>query len=144
VFGKKAGSVYNLKFVFSLYVWCLIKVLGLFIRFFAKHSDVSCYFTDHSESLDLTINLSSSTFDSGQRKATVLVCSLYLGLAPEPCRVPPLVSFLFFIYKVAIIIFKFVPSCVCHIFDFVLIFIFFNYSCFAEKRPVLVNHKPSC
>lgn len=91
-----------------------------------QHSTVSCYFTDHSESLDLTINLSSSTFDSGQRKATVLVCSLYLGLAPEPCRVPPLVSFLFFIYKVAIIIFKFVPSCVCHIFDFVLIFIFFK------------------
>ena len=39
---------------------------------------VSCYFTDHSESLDLTINFSSSTFDNGQRNATVLVCSLYL------------------------------------------------------------------
>jgi hypothetical protein len=37
-----------------------------------------CYFTDHSESLDLTTNFSSSTFDNGQRKATVLVCSEYL------------------------------------------------------------------
>ena len=56
---------------------------------------VSCYFTDHSESLDLTTIFSSSTFDNGQRKATVLVCSEYLGLAPDPCRVPPLVSFFF-------------------------------------------------
>jgi hypothetical protein len=58
-----------------------------------KPQTVSCYFTDHSESLDLTIIFSSSTFDNGQRKATVLVCSEYLGLAPDPCRVPPLFSF---------------------------------------------------
>jgi len=56
-------------------------------------------FVDHSESLDLTIVLISSTFDSGQRKATVLVGSLYLGLAPAFLRVPPLVSFFtFFIF----------------------------------------------
>jgi hypothetical protein len=68
---------------------------------------VICYFTDHSESLDMTINLSSSTFDNGHRKATVLVCSEYLGLAPDPCRVPPLVFLLlscldtiFFIYRI--------------------------------------------
>ena len=94
---------------------------------------VSCYFTDHSESLDLTINFSSSTFDSGQRKATVLVASLYLGLAPDPCRVPPLFSFLFFIYKVAIIVFKFIPSYVCHILNSILLFIFFDYSCLTKK-----------
>jgi hypothetical protein len=65
-----------------------------------KISEVSNgYFNDHSESLDLTIILSSSTFDIGQRKAKVLVCSKYLGLAPDPCRVPPLVSFFFFITK---------------------------------------------
>ena len=44
----------------------------------AKPQNVSCYFTDHSESLDLTTNFSSSTFDNGQRNATVLVCSEYL------------------------------------------------------------------
>lgn len=54
--------------------------------------------TDHSESLDLTNNFSSSTFDNGHRKATVLVSSLYLGLAPEPCRVPPLPIFFFCIF----------------------------------------------
>jgi hypothetical protein len=59
---------------------------------------VGCYFTDHSESLDLTINLSSPTFDNGQRKATVLVPSLYLGLAPDPCRAPPLPIFSFCIF----------------------------------------------
>ena len=40
MFGKKAGSVINLKFVFYLLVRCLIEVFSLFIRFFAKHSDV--------------------------------------------------------------------------------------------------------
>src|SRR5699024_7764023 len=50
---------------------------------------VSCYFTDHSESLDLTTNFSSSTFDNGQRKEIVLVSSLYLGLAPAFLRLPP-------------------------------------------------------
>jgi hypothetical protein len=61
--------------------------------------NVSCYFTDHSESLDLTINFNSSTFEIGQRKATVFVSSLYLGLAPAFLRVPPLVSFFFFTCK---------------------------------------------
>ncbi len=102
------------------------------------------YLTAQPSNSVLSKLLTCSILEIGTRKAIVFVGSLYLGLAPEPCRVPPLVSFLFFIYKVTIIIFKFVPSCVCHIFDFVLIFIFFNYSCFAEKRPVLVNHKPSC
>jgi len=37
VFGKKAGSVINLKSVFCLYNLGLIEVLGLFNRFFAKH-----------------------------------------------------------------------------------------------------------
>jgi len=41
VFGKKAGSVINLKSVFYLLVLGLIEGLGLFIRFFAKHSNVS-------------------------------------------------------------------------------------------------------
>jgi len=41
VFGKKAGSVINLKSVLCLFYLGLIEVLGLFIRFFAKHSDVN-------------------------------------------------------------------------------------------------------
>ncbi len=103
---------------------------------FGKHYYcVSCYFTDHSKSLDLTINFSSSTFDNGHLKATVLVCSLYLGLAPDPCRVPPLFSFLFlvFIYKLTIKVFKFVPSCHCHIFNFIFFFAFFYNSCFTKN-----------
>ena len=55
----------------------------------------SCYFTDHSESLHFTTNLSLSTFNNGQRKATVLVSSLYLGLAPELIRLQPLFCFNF-------------------------------------------------
>ena len=60
---------------------------------------VSCYFTDHCESLDLTTIFSSSTFDNGHLNATVFVCSEYLGLAPDPCRVPPLVSFFHNVFK---------------------------------------------
>jgi hypothetical protein len=41
VFGKKAGSVINLKFVFSLLILGLTKVLGLFNRFFAKPQNVT-------------------------------------------------------------------------------------------------------
>ncbi|MFO0477622.1 MAG: hypothetical protein ACK50L_02410 [Bacteroidota bacterium] len=51
----------------------------------------------------MTTNLSSSTFDNGHRKATVLVCSEYLGLAPAPNRLPPCLCF-FIYYKI-----KFAP-----------------------------------
>ena len=80
-------------FVIFVMAWCWFNATE------SKPQNVSCYFTDHSESLELTIIFSSSIFDSGQRNATVFVCSLYLGLAPAFLRVPPLFSFLVFIYK---------------------------------------------
>jgi hypothetical protein len=43
-----------------------------------------------SERFALTIILSSGILEIGQRKATVLVGSKYLGLAPAFLRVPPL------------------------------------------------------
>ena len=54
MFGKKAGSVINLMFVFYLLILYLIENLGVFNRFFAKQSDVSRQFTEttpnHSKS----------------------------------------------------------------------------------------------